>query len=252
MSSNVTVDPPVSVIDLLDQTTVFSLLLTVVCVVAAYGLSIAVLAPSTTKKIRFVFIWHLFDALIHFILEGSFLYHSLFSFASPEQLALQPPEVQSLKYRVAGAVFSDAPMAKLWQVYAKADLRWGVGDPTVVALEILTVVVGGSLALWITYLIQRDEAAAVSARGAGFGRLKWFVIVVLATMELYGGFMTFVPEWLIGSPALVTSNWMYKWVYLFFFNTLWVWIPGWLLWEGYWELVAEGASGAGVAAKKRV
>ncbi|KAH0388078.1 hypothetical protein KCU89_g16917, partial [Aureobasidium melanogenum] len=46
-------------------------------------------------------------------------------------------------------------------------------------------------------------------------------------------FMTFVPEWLSGSPNLVTSNWMYKWVYLFFFNTLWVWIPLWILYQGY-------------------
>jgi len=26
---------------------------------------------------------------------------------------------------------------------------------------------------------------------------------------------------------------MYLWVYLFFFNTLWVWIPLWILWEAY-------------------
>ena len=24
-----------------------------------------------------------------------------------------------------------------------------------------------------------------------------------------------------------------RWVYLFFFNTLWVWIPLWILWQGY-------------------
>jgi len=43
--------------------------------------------------------------------------------------------------------------------------------------------------------------------------------------------MTFAPEWLTGSPNLDTSNFMFTWVYLVFFNTLWVWIPLWILWE---------------------
>ena len=45
--------------------------------------------------------------------------------------------------------------------------------------------------------------------------------------------MTFAPEWLTGSPNLDTSNFMYLWVYLFFFNTLWVWVPIWVLYEAY-------------------
>ncbi len=52
-------------------------------------------------------------------------------------------------------------------------------------------------------------------------------------MVLVAGFMTFAPEWLTGSPNLDTSNFMYLWVYLFFFNTLWVWIPLWILYEAY-------------------
>ena len=39
-------------------------------------------------------------------------------------------------------------------------------------------------------------------------------MIMLATAELYGGFMTFCPEWLTGSPNLVTSNPLYLWVYL--------------------------------------
>ena len=58
-------------------------------------------------------------------------------------------------------------------------------------------------------------------------------MIVLATGELYGGFMTFCPEWLTGSPNLDTSNVMYMWLYLTFFNMLWVFIPFWILYEGY-------------------
>ena len=39
-------------------------------------------------------------------------------------------------------------------------------------------------------------------------------IIVLSTSELYGGFMTFAQEWLTGSKALDTSNFLYLWVYL--------------------------------------
>lgn len=34
-----------------------------------------------------------------------------------------------------------------------------------------------------------------------------------------------MPEWLTGSLNLDTSNWMYKWIFLIFFNGLWVVIP---------------------------
>ena len=39
------------------------------------------------------------------------------------------------------------------------------------------------------------------------------------------GFMTFCPEWLTGNPNLDASNFMFKWVYLVFFNMLWVVLP---------------------------
>jgi len=45
--------------------------------------------------------------------------------------------------------------------------------------------------------------------------------------------MTFCPEWLTGSKALNTSNPMYLWVYLWFFNGLWVVVPLLLMWQSY-------------------
>jgi hypothetical protein len=89
------------------------------------------------------------------------------------------------------------------QEYAAADARWGVSDPTVVALELLTVLGAGPLCLYILYQLARGDPA----------RHYW--IVVLSTAEIYGGWMTFCPEWLTGSPALNTSNPLHLWVYLF-------------------------------------
>lgn len=72
--------------DLFDTTTLVSLASTVVILAVAYGTSLKALAPSTPGSYRFLFIWHLFDAGIHFFLEGSFLYHVCFPPSS------RPPE----------------------------------------------------------------------------------------------------------------------------------------------------------------
>jgi hypothetical protein len=73
----------------------------------------------------------------------------------------------------------------------------------------LTVFLGGPLAGYIAYLFAKGHG---DVGAAGKGRLSGklaFWIILLATGELYGGFMTFAPEWLTGSPNLDTSNFMY-------------------------------------------
>ncbi|KAJ4331739.1 hypothetical protein N0V87_008917 [Didymella glomerata] len=227
----------------IDATTIVSLLGVLALLGGAYGASIKVLPKITTIKTRVLFIWHLFDALIHFVFEGSFLWNCFFvSYALPTSFTAQaqakkvtlftPPDVywlgkQDLLY---GANYGTTPFSKLWQEYAKADKRWGGTDLTVISLELLTVFVAGPLALWICYLLRKDEKKG--------GLKKWFWMIVLATGEIYGGWMTFAPEWLTGSPNLDTSNWMYLYLYLLFFNGLWVVFPGWILWEAYRSISA--------------
>jgi hypothetical protein len=41
---------------------------------------------------------------------------------------------------------------------------------------------------------------------------------------------------------------MFTWLYLFFFNTLWVWIPLWILYDAYGTIVGA----ADVKSKKEV
>jgi hypothetical protein len=53
--------------------------------------------------------------------------------------------------------------------------------------------------------------------------------------------MTFAPEWLTGNTNLNGSNWMYLWLYLVFFNMLWVFIPFWILWEAYQRITNNAA-----------
>ncbi|OWF40562.1 emopamil-binding protein-like [Mizuhopecten yessoensis] len=146
--------------------------------------------------------WLVYNALTHFVLEGAFVCFSL-----------------------RGTVNStDNFLATIWKEYAKADQRWGVSDPTIVSLEILTVGLAGPLALLLCYAILRDRP------------YRHFVQIILCVCELYGGWMTFCPEWLQDSPNLRTDSFLYLWVYLVFFNILWVVVPLALLVQSYRDL----------------
>ena len=65
------------------------------------------------------------------------------------------------------------------------------------------------------------------------------------------GWMTFCPEWLTGSPSLDTSNALFLWVYLVFFNGIWVVIPGALMWQSWVSLRDQHAKLEGRAKGKR-
>ncbi|KAJ9148339.1 Emopamil-binding protein-like [Pleurostoma richardsiae] len=214
--------------DLFDETTLVSLASTLLILAVAYGASLKTLPASTPGSLRVLFIWHAFDALIHFFLEGSFLYHCFFSWLPLGDVTLGDLRAQRFyptpqgflghSDRIYGAqAGGENPFAQLWMVYARADKRWAGVDLGVVSLELLTVFVVGPLACLTCYDIAKKNPRAN------------ILMIVIATAELYGGFMTFCPEWLTGNQYLDTSNFMYLWVYLVFFNTLWVWIPAYAI-----------------------
>ena len=150
-------------------------------------------------------VWLLYNAIVHWTLEASFVYLSL-----------------------TGTVNSaHGLMAELWKEYAKADARWGVSDPTIVSLEILTVFFNGSVTLILVHAILARKT------------YRHFLQVLVNTCELYGGWMTFAPEWLTGSRNLDTSSPLYLWVYLVFFNELWVVMPLLLLAQSYLAISSE-------------
>ncbi|OQE23199.1 hypothetical protein PENSTE_c009G08202 [Penicillium steckii] len=195
------------------------------------------LIPSTQTRNRILFFWHAYDALTHIFIEGSFLYECFFSFANIAGIHNTEPFFLTQRDRIYGPAYGTGPSARLWQEYAKADRRWAGADLTVVSLEILTVFLGGPAAIYVCYQLYRSTSEKLSAQARGAAKSKlWFVALALAICELYGGFMTFAPEWLTGSSQLATEDPVYLWLYLVFFNTLWVWLPLWVLWEGGKEL----------------
>ncbi|KAI9776804.1 MAG: hypothetical protein M1839_009355 [Geoglossum umbratile] len=239
-------------------TSVLSLSAVACIVLTAYYLSQVLLPRKSSRKIQFLFMWHMFDAILHSTLEASFLYHTFFSWApvpTPEDLPftkyyplpMTPPGVFFLSQpsRLYGTFYGSSPMAALWQEYARADHRAGGADLTTVSMELLCVFVMGPLALYVCHLLRTEKYAKA-----------WFWMVFIASGELYGNFMTFAPEWLTGSPNLNTSNFMYFWFYLLFFNAgLWVVIPCWTLWEAYHAIGSAFANSkdnkaAGVLPKK--
>jgi hypothetical protein len=153
--------------------------------------------PHARPLRRVALLWFAVDALTHLTVEASYVY---------------------VTAAHGGAEGSPSLLAYLWREYGRADRRWALYDPTVLALELLTVGIGGPL-------------AAACAYGV-YARRPWrhLAVVVLCVAELYGGWMTFAPEWLAGSPALSGDPYLQV-VYLFYLNALWVLVPLVLLYD---------------------
>nr|XP_019963285.1 PREDICTED: emopamil-binding protein-like [Paralichthys olivaceus] len=133
---------------------------------------------------KWILLWLFYDVIVHLTLEGPFT----------------------------------------WREYSKADSRWLVFDPTIVSIEILTVVLDSVLGILLIYAVVKDQY------------YRHFLQITLSVCELYGGWMTFCPDWLMGSPHLDTSSWLHLWVYLVFFNGLWVLVPVLLLIQSWFSL----------------
>lgn len=91
-------------------------------------------------------------------------------------------------------------MGGVWRQYSRADARWQVRDANVISIEFLTVCLVGPLCLLQVYGI--------------LGRKPWRHVnqLIICTCELYGGFMTFCPEWVDGNKNLDGSTFTLLWV----------------------------------------
>jgi EXPERA (EXPanded EBP superfamily) len=246
----------------LDAGTAISLAIAFSCMPAAQFLASLALPQKVSQKYRVLFIWHAYDFLTHFIVEGSYLYHCFFSFIElpvptsdfphPASLGLDHiPHLFNRSDRRYGPFYSRSATGRMWQEYAKADRRWGSADLTVISLELLTVFLAAPAEVYVCYQISRYVRMNAGTTKALTQCRIWFAAVVIATAELYGGFMTFAPEWLSGSTQLDISNPIYLWLYLVFFNVLWVFVPLWVLYAGYKEVSTAFTATVDITKKKR-
>mmetsp|Transcript_6061 Transcript_6061/g.10434 ORF Transcript_6061/g.10434 Transcript_6061/m.10434 type:complete len:174 (+) Transcript_6061:123-644(+) len=146
-----------------------------------------------------VLIWFVLDTLTHIVVEGAFVWMSFHS-------------------SVASYPRTDI-LVGAWREYGRVDKRWLNSDPTVVSVELITFVLDGILCLALMYAIAKRRPWRHPAQ------------IILCVCELYGGYMTWVPEWLMGSPNLVTDDKFRAYLYLWFLNAVWVVIPGILLFQ---------------------
>jgi len=135
----------------IDSTTILSLLTTVIFLIAGLTLANILLPAKSSLTIKALFTWHLFDALTHLIIEGSYLYHC-FSSSIP---GVSTNGFLGNPNAIYGPVAGNDFFANLWLEYAKADHRWASADLTVVGLELLTVFIGGPMALGICEGLRR-------------------------------------------------------------------------------------------------
>lgn len=185
----------------LSLVSVLSLLACSIQVLAAALLTLRYGGRSSAED-RWILLWLFYDVIVHLTLEGPFVYMSL----------------------VGTVETSEGPLAELWREYGKADSRWLISDPTIVSIEILTVVLDSMLALLLIHAVLKDKY------------YRHWLQVALSVCELYGGWMTFCPDWLMGSPHLDTSSRLHMWVYLVFFNGIWVVVPVLLLIQSWISL----------------
>ncbi len=108
-----------------DHTSIFALSSVATLLVVAYSSSFILLHKSSILKIRVLFIWHLFDALIHFTLGASYVYNVFFAFMSKYDIAytrgmhsisMTPANVSFLgdSAHLYGSFYGTSMTAKLW------------------------------------------------------------------------------------------------------------------------------------------
>lgn len=140
-------------------------------------------------------LWFLIDFITHLTIELGFVYVSL----------------------TTTALKSNTFMGSVWRQYARADKRWEIRDPTVISLEIITVFIMGPLALYIFYLIFQIKNEKDLIKKNNLIGLRHILQMIICVSELYGGFMTFCPEWIEGNPNLDGSNFILLWVILYYY-----------------------------------
>jgi len=152
---------------------------------------------SLSFKEKLALLWFSIDAFTHLTIEAGYLWLAL----------------------TTTAIKTDTWMGSVWRQYGRADARWEVFDPNVISLELLTVLLIGPLCLIQIYGV--------------INRTSWRHMnqIVICVAEIYGGWMTFCPEWVDGNRNLNGSTFILLWIYLVFMNGLWVALPGLFLWE---------------------
>jgi hypothetical protein len=183
---------------------IFDVVVMAVGAVATAGLAFVTGKKSKLSLVNTLTIWWLmWDIIVHVVVEAPFLIISMVSTANK----------------------STSFFALPWKEYGKADTRWLDSNPYIVCLECVAVF---PVTIWCVMLIY----AIVRRRP-----YRHWLQLVLSTCELYGNWMQFGPEWIAGNPDLSASDPVFLWVYLVFFNAIWLVFPILLVIHSWYDMV---------------
>ncbi|KAL3695692.1 hypothetical protein R1sor_009768 [Riccia sorocarpa] len=158
-------------------------------VIFAGGYSLTGRFKTLRKVDRVLVCWWLFTGLIHFFLEGYFVF-------TPDFYKLNPTNY----------------FAEVWKEYGKGDSRYPARDTTIVLIEGITAVVEGPAALLAVYAILKNKPYSHSLQ--------------LATSlgQLYGDTLYFATVYFI-KEELSAPGPIYFWGYFVFMNMIWIIVP---------------------------
>lgn len=146
-------------------------------------------------------VWFCIDAFTHLTIELGYVHLALTSTA---------------------AKGGNSIMAKIWREYGKADRRWAERDVGIISVEIATVFVGVLCLVQVWALLKKKP-------------WRHCLQLLISVAEIYGGWMTFAPEWFSvpPNPSLNGSTVELFWIFLVFMNGLWVVVPLILCWDSW-------------------
>ncbi|GKC75279.1 probable 3-beta-hydroxysteroid-delta(8),delta(7) -isomerase, partial [Tanacetum coccineum] len=146
------------------------------------------------------FVWIL-AGLTHLILESYFLF-------TPEFFKQKTPTY----------------LAEVWKEYSKGDSRYIGRDSTVVAIEVITILLEGPACLLAAYAIATRKV------------YRHLLQIAVSLGQLYGTALYFITSYLDGDNFSASPYYYYS--YYIFANSFWVWIPSLIVIRSWKKLCA--------------
>lgn len=170
------------------------------------------------KGLKLYISWVLVSCFIHFFIEGGFaMWHetvvpqvkTMKNMNMEMFWAQQVPvsSVQTLEY------WRDWLAVRGYAFYAKYDFRYGHSDPVVITIGWMEVFMHGPLSLWVVFEFARQ------------GPLRHLANIVLTSLQITGTIVYFVHP-MFAKEQLFTSDPFDLYVWVYFLNAIWIFVPG--------------------------
>ena len=122
-------------------------------------------------------------------------------------------------FRRMQAAGSDQDWRIVWAVYGKADDRYLHGDRYLLTLEFITGLCS-LLNFYVVYQLRRGKRTRALV-----------ALFAVSIMEIYGAAIYFGSEALNHFANVDTSSFVHTWIMFAGMNSLWVFFPGWCIYQ---------------------